>query len=91
MITEGNLPNAVMCDDGTYEADPVYCDDGSSGIPCDSTCVLENIGTLDRITEAYMDVRTLAVFMFAPFCYNSCGSDIGPSVGSQLSTKKRGL
>ena len=67
MITEGDLPNAVMCDDGTYEADPVYCDDESSGIPCDSACVLENIGTLDRITEAYMDVRTLAVFMFAPF------------------------
>ena len=67
MITEGDLPNAVMCDDGTYEADPVYCDDGSNGIPCDSACVLENIGTLDRITEAYMDVRTLAVFMLAPF------------------------
>ena len=67
MITEGDIPNAVMCDDGTYETDPLYCDDGSSGIPCDSACVLENIAASDRITEAYMDVRTLAVFTLAPF------------------------
>ena len=67
MITEGDLPNAVMCDDGTYEADPILCDDESSAIPCDSACVLENFGTLDRITEAYLDTRTVAIFMFAPF------------------------
>lgn len=67
MITEGDLPNAVMCDDGTYVADLIYCDDGSSGIPCDSACVLENIGAVDRITEAYWDVRVLLIFMFAPF------------------------
>jgi len=67
MITEGDLPKAVMCDDGTYEADAVYCDDESSGLPCDSACVLENIGAIDRIQEAYLNVSTIAIFMFAPF------------------------
>ena len=85
MITEGDLPNAVMCDDGTYETDPVYCDDGSSGIPCDSTCVLENIGTLDRITEAYMDVRTL-IFMFA---FHNLVAPILRSFGTVLNCRQK--
>ena len=69
---------------------PVYCDDGSSGIPCDSACVLENIGTLDRITEAYMDVRTLAVFMFAPFV-TILVSDIGHSSLSIVDKNTRSM
>ena len=67
MITEGDIPTAVMCDDGTYQTDAVYCDDGSSGIPCDSACVLENIGAGDRITAAYFNTNTILIFMFAPF------------------------
>lgn len=67
MITEGEIPDAVMCDDGNYEASSAYCDDGSTGIPCDSTCVLEQIPTIDRIQEAYFDVRTMSIFLFAPF------------------------
>ena len=67
VITEGELPNAVMCDDGTYVTRATLCDDGSSGIPCDSACVLENVSAIDRINEAYMSVGTIATFMFAPF------------------------
>lgn len=67
MIAEGDIPTAVMCDDGTYKTDAVYCDDESSGTPCDSACVLENIGAGDRIEEAYFNTSTILIFMFAPF------------------------
>ena len=42
MVTEGDMPDAVICDDGTFETDSALCDDESAGTQCDSDCVMEN-------------------------------------------------
>ena len=66
MVTEGNIPDAVVCDDGTIDLIGV-CDDGSDGVLCDSDCVMDNTGAIDRIGEAYTSVEILVVLLFAPF------------------------
>lgn len=67
MVTEGKIPDAVICSDGTFEEELSYCDDDGQATACDSDCVLENTRPMDRILSAYMDVKTILVFMFAPF------------------------
>lgn len=66
MVTEGNIPDAVVCDDGTIDLIGV-CDDGSDGVLCDSDCVMDNTGAIDRIGEAYTSVEIVVVLLFAPF------------------------
>ena len=68
MVTEGDIPDAYQCEDGTVElyGDGI-CDDGSLGTPCDSECVLENSTGFQRALEAYSDERVLLVLLFAPF------------------------
>ena len=66
MVTEGNIPDAVVCDDGTIDLIGV-CDDGSDGVLCDSDCVMDNTGAIDRIGEVYTSVEILVVLLFAPF------------------------
>ena len=66
MVTEGNIPDAVICDDNTISLIG-SCDDGSDGTICDSTCVLENSEALDRILEAYTSVEVFSLLMFSPF------------------------
>ena len=66
MVTEGNIPDAVVCDDGTIDLIGV-CDDGSDGVFCDSDCVIDNTDAIDRIREAYTSVEILVVLLFAPF------------------------
>jgi TM2 domain-containing membrane protein YozV len=66
MVTEGNIPDAVVCDDGTIDLIGV-CDDGSDGVVCDSNCVMDNTDAVDRIGEAYTSVEIIAVLLFAPF------------------------
>ena len=67
MVTEGDIPEAVICNDGSFEEKLAYCDDDSSATACDSDCVLENSSAMERILAAYMDVKTMLIFMFAPF------------------------
>ena len=67
MVTEGKIPDAVICNDGSFEEKLSYCEDDTSATACDSECVLENTRPLDRILSAYMDVKTVLIFMFAPF------------------------
>jgi len=66
MVTEGNIPDAVVCDDGTIDLIGI-CDDGSDGVLCDSDCVMDNTDAIDRIGEAYTSVEIIAVLLFAPF------------------------
>ena len=66
MVTEGDIPDAVVCDDGTIDLIGT-CDDGSEGIVCDSDCVMENTDPIDRIYEAYSSVEIILILMFAPF------------------------
>jgi len=66
MVTEGNIPDAVVCDDGTIELIGI-CDDGSDGVLCDSDCVMDNTDAIDRIGEAYTSVEIVVVLLFAPF------------------------
>ena len=66
MVTEGNIPDAVVCDDGTIDLIGA-CDDGSDGVLCDSDCVMDNTDAIDRIGEAYTSVEIVAVLLFAPF------------------------
>ena len=68
MVTDGEIPDAVLCDDGTVQfLGAGYCDDQSVGTPCDSDCVLENSKVIDRIYEAYGDMRVFLILLFAPF------------------------
>ena len=68
MVTEGNIPDAVLCDDGTVEfLGEGYCDDGSLGTICDSDCVMEESDTLRRVLHAYGDQKVAMVLLFAPF------------------------
>ena len=66
MVTEGNIPDAVVCDDGTIDLIGT-CDDGSDGVLCDSDCVMDNTDSIDRIGEAYTSVEIVVVLLFAPF------------------------
>ena len=66
MVTEGNIPDAVICDDGTIELTGL-CDDESVGSTCDAECVMDNTDALDRVVEAYSSVGIIAVLMFSPF------------------------
>jgi len=68
MVTEGDIPDAVQCDDGTVAFyGEGYCDDDSLGTPCDSDCVMENSTGFERTLEAYGDQRVMLVLLFAPF------------------------
>ena len=68
MVTDGDIPDAVLCDDGTVEfLGPEYCDDQSVGTPCDSECVLENSSVVERMREAFFDTRVIMILLFAPF------------------------
>ncbi len=67
MVTEGDMPDAVICDDGTFETADFLCDDGGVGTFCDPSCVLSNTGVGGRILEAYSDERVIATLIFAPF------------------------
>ena len=66
MVTEGDIPDAVVCDDGTVE---LYgaCDDESDGTFCDSDCVMNNSSAINRIMEAYTSPEIALVLLFAPF------------------------
>ena len=66
MVTEGDIPDAVVCDDGTVE---LYgaCPDESDGTFCDPDCVMNNSSALDRIMEAYTSGEIGLVLLFAPF------------------------
>jgi TM2 domain-containing membrane protein YozV len=66
MVTEGDIPDAVVCDDGTVE---LYgaCDDESDGTFCDPDCVMNNSSAIDRIMEAYTSAEIALVLLFAPF------------------------
>ena len=66
MVTEGNIPDAVVCDDGTIDLIGT-CDDGSDGVLCDSDCVMDNTDANNRILEAYTSVKIIVVLLFAPF------------------------
>ena len=66
MVTEGNIPDAVVCDDGTIDLIGT-CDDGSDGVVCNSDCVMDNTDAIDRIGEAYTSVEIVLVLLFAPF------------------------
>ncbi len=66
MVTEGNIPDAVVCDDGTIDLIGT-CDDGSDGVLCDSDCVMDNTDAIDRIKEAYTSWKIIVVLLFAPF------------------------
>ena len=66
MVTEGDIPNAVVCDDGTVDLLGI-CDDGSEGVVCDSVCVMENSEAIDRVYEAYFSWEIILVLLFAPF------------------------
>ena len=68
MVTDGDIPDAVLCDDGTVEfLGPEYCDDQSVGTLCDSECVLENSSVVERMREAFFDTRVIMILLFAPF------------------------
>ncbi len=43
MVTEGNIPDAAMCQDGTVDL-VGFCHEGQGGVAdaCDSACVMEN-------------------------------------------------
>ena len=66
MVTEGDIPDAVVCDDGTVE---LYgaCDDESDGTFCDPDCVMTNSSAINRIMEAYTSPEIALVLLFAPF------------------------
>jgi len=71
LVAEGEGRNAVICEDGTIEFDAFYCDEYDETVDqvfvlCDADCILESTTVLDRIMEAYLDVRVLAVLMMAP-------------------------
>jgi TM2 domain-containing membrane protein YozV len=66
MVTEGNIPDAVVCDDGTIDLIGT-CDDGSDGVLCNSDCVMDNTDAIDRVREAYTSVEIVVVLLFAPF------------------------
>lgn len=66
MVTEGEIPDAVVCDDGTVDIAGI-CDDGSEGVACDSVCVMENSEAINRVLEAYVSEEILLVLLFAPF------------------------
>jgi TM2 domain-containing membrane protein YozV len=65
MVTGGEIPGAVICDDGTFEMNG-FCDDESSGRVCDSSCVMDNTSANNRILEAYGDKRIILSAIFAP-------------------------
>ena len=68
MVTDGDIPDAVLCDDGTIEfLGPGYCDDESVGTSCDSECVMENSTVNERMQEAFFDTRVIMILLFAPF------------------------
>lgn len=67
MVTEGDMPDAVICDDGTFETDSALCDDESAGTQCDSDCVMENTNVNERVLQAYSDYRVGLVLLLAPF------------------------
>jgi hypothetical protein len=66
MVTEGDIPTAVVCDDGTIE---LYggCGGESDGTFCDPDCVLNNSSAGERIFEAYTSDEILLLLLFAPF------------------------
>lgn len=66
MVTEGEIPDAVVCDDGTVDLLGI-CDDGSEGVVCDSDCIMENTEAIDRVLEAYTSPEIALVLLFAPF------------------------
>ncbi len=66
MVTEGNIPDAVICDDGTFEISGI-CDDESVGTTCDADCVMENTGAIERVMEAYSSYEIILILMFSPF------------------------
>ena len=66
MVTEGEIPDAVVCDDGTVDLLGI-CDDESEGVVCDSDCVMENTEAMDRVLEAYTSPEIILVLLFAPF------------------------
>lgn len=68
MVTEGNIPDAAMCQDGTVDL-VGFCDEGQGGVAdaCDSSCVMENSTPGDRIFEAYLSEDILMFMMLSPF------------------------
>ena len=68
MVTEGNIPDAMVCQDGTVDLLGL-CDEGQGGVAdaCDSSCVMENSTPGDRIFEAYLSEDILMFMMLSPF------------------------
>lgn len=66
MVTEGDIPDAVLCEDGTVDLAGT-CDDGSEGTTCGPNCVMEKSETVNRVLAAYATLEIVLVFFFAPF------------------------
>lgn len=68
MVTEGNIPDAMVCQDGTVDLLGL-CDEGQGGVAdaCGSSCVMENSTAGDRIYEAYLSEDILMFMMLSPF------------------------
>ncbi|MDA1168130.1 MAG: TM2 domain-containing protein [archaeon] len=71
LVAEGEGRDAVFCADGTFEFDAFFCDEYDESIeqvfvPCNKDCILENTSVIDRIMEAYTDLRVFSILMFAP-------------------------
>lgn len=65
MVTEGDIPDAVICGDGTIELDG-ECDDISLVLDCDAECVLENTEAKDRVLHAYSNYQIFTILLFSP-------------------------
>ena len=68
MVTEGNIPDAMVCQDGTVDLLGL-CDEGQGGVAdaCGSSCVMENSTAGERIYEAYLSDDILMFMMLSPF------------------------
>ena len=68
MVTEGNIPDAMVCQDGSVDLLGL-CDEGQGGVAdaCGSSCVMENSTAGDRIYEAYLSEDILMFMMLSPF------------------------
>lgn len=65
MVTEGAIPDAMLCQDGTVDLIG-DCESGNVR-PCDADCVMENSTPGERIFEAYVSADILALLMVSPF------------------------
>lgn len=67
MVTDGDIPDAKICQDGSVSLVGICDEEGGVADTCDLDCVMENSTPADRIMEAYVSTQIIGFMMLSPF------------------------